>query len=47
MNEELQDIFSELAIKGWGEDIDKIIQEIERLKERIKELENENTSSSK
>lgn len=35
MSEELQDIFSELAIKGWGEDVDKIIQEIERLQDRI------------
>ena len=39
MSEELQDIFSELAIKGWGEDVDKIIQEIERLNKELEEKE--------
>ena len=38
MKEELQDIFYELARKGWGEDVDKIIQEIERLNNIIKEV---------
>lgn len=40
MSEELQDIFSELAIKGWGEDVDKIEQEIERLNNIIEWQQN-------
>ena len=40
MKEELQDIFYELARKGWGEDVDKIIQEIERLNKELAEANN-------